>query len=82
MSRPIEEGWLSYKANVVNPLNSPSQIAEMRRVFYAGAMIAATACFAVANADDDQDALAQLTAVNNDIESFQAELGMSAHGTN
>ena len=37
---PIATGWQSYLNNVVNPANSPDQIAEMRRVFYAGAMIA------------------------------------------
>jgi hypothetical protein len=81
---PIEEGWQSYLKNVVNPAASFRQIAEMRRVFYAGAMIAATECFSVgADVEEDEEkALAKLRAVNNDIESFQMELGAGANGVN
>ena len=81
--RPIEEGWQSYLKKVVNPANSARQIEEMRRVFYAGAMIAFVACTSVAPDEvSEDDGVATLQAIHNDIEAFQAELIPTRGGVN
>lgn len=75
MIGPIEEGWESYRRSVVNPLNSPQQVAEMRRVFFAGAMISFVAVTqAGAEGMTEDQGVEVLKRITADIESFQKEL--------
>lgn len=69
----IETGWQSYLSRVVNPANMPDQIAEMRRVFYAGAMVRFVA---MTQATDliEEDAIRVLRAMEEDLKSFKKEL--------
>lgn len=74
MTGPIEAGWKSYLEEAVNPKNSREQIMEMRRVFYAGAMIATIAFSNAADHLDDADRVKAIAAIHSDLTSFQSEL--------
>lgn len=76
---PIKKGWDSYLKSVVNPKNNAEQIAEMRRVFYAGAMVSFVA---YRNVGEDhvteEDGVEILMAMQEEIEGFQEELRAGA----
>lgn len=73
MIGPIETGWQSYLSRVVNPANTPDQIAEMRRLFYSGAMVTFVAMMQVPYLLE-KDGLRFLRAMEEDLKSFKKEL--------
>lgn len=65
---PIEKAWLDYRRKIINPANTETQISQMRRVFYSGAMVSYVSVLQTG-----------ATGVGSDIDKFMLELQAAVH---